>query len=622
MHGRLNGIWSAGRALAAAAALLALTLAACHPGMAEIDRRLAEVIGDSAARSSLTVPPRITPPPEAPRTPDLYDPRPQTTNPPADSLVFVELDRGPPDEVVAGLNTRLREYAIAAAGIDGGDVLQVSLRDALRLSQVQGLEYRDAEEDYLLTAISLLIERHRWGPRLFADSRVNVGGEGDDGRFDNAVNIVNTLRATQRLPYGGEAEARWVWNASEQLRSSVSGQYEQASTLVLQADLPLLRGAGLVAREDIIQAERDLVYAAREFENFRRTYFVSIAQDYFQLLQTVAEIQNRLLNLRSLRLYVRQQEALLDAGRVSEFEVNEARNDLVSAMSSLASTRERYTLAVDRFKVRLGIPVEQPVQLVGVNIAVSEPAADIETATQTALDFRLDLQNRRDQLEDTRRAVQIARNQLLPDLDLSGSVSIPTDPAEREGGLLIDPDETAWDVGLFLSLPIDRRIERLQLRQSLIRLEQQRRGFDQFIDNVVLDVRGRLRAIDLARFNLELAEARVRINERALEEQRLKADEVDTQDRLRVEQNLLNARNDRDAAVTDLRVAILDYLEAAGLLRVSPEGVVDRVPGMVVEIEDLPIDFGTLFGEVEDQGPGMDAIPEPEPPAAPAAEGL
>lgn len=572
--------------------------------MSQIDRRLAEVLGDSAAHSGLNTQPRIQPSAGTPRSAgSLYDTSPQTANPPAEALAYAELDRGQPGtpEVIEGLNERLRNYALHAGGIGADNLLKLSLSDSLRLAQRQGREYLSAEEDYIFAAIGLLTERHRWGPRLFADSSVSVGGDGDEGRFDNALSVVNTLRATKRLPYGGEAEARWVWNATEQLRSSVTGQYQQSSSLVLDASIPLLRGAGMVAREDIIQAERDLVYAARDFESFRREYFVSIAQDYFRLVQTVNELQNRLQQLRNLELFVRQEEALYEAGRRTEFNVNQARDRFVSARSSLAGTREQYTLQVDRFKLRLGISIEQPVQLIGARIQIAEPATTIEAATESALSYRLDLQNRRDRFVDSERGVLTSRNQLLPDLDLSGNVRFPTDPAAREGGLAIDPDEASWEAGLTLSLPLDRRIERLQLRQALIRLEQSRRDLDEFTDNVVLDARRRVREIDLARFRLELAESQVQINERRLEEQRLRADEVDTIERLDAERDWLDAKNSRDQALTDLRIAVLNYLDAVGQLRVSADGVIDPLPGMTVEIEDRPIDFEALFRD--DQSP-------------------
>ena len=57
--------------------------------------------------------------------------------------------------------------------------------------------------------------------------------------------------------------------ATEDLHRKVSGEGIQSAEIILEADIPLLRGAGNVAREDRIQAERDLIYAAREFERFR-----------------------------------------------------------------------------------------------------------------------------------------------------------------------------------------------------------------------------------------------------------------------------------------------------------------------------------------------------------------
>lgn len=600
------------------------SLAGCSNGMEQIDRRLAKVIGESASRNNLNQPPRIAQPGEVPTSRSgMYAENPATNNPSADSLSYEELDRGEPgtQEIIEGLNTRLRNFALTAGGIGADNVLTITLNDALRLAQRQGREYLSAEEEYILTAISLLIERHRWGPRLFNDTTVGVSGDGDEGRFDNALDVVNTLRVTQRLPYGGDVEARWVWDATEQLRSSVSDQYQQSSALVLDANIPLLRGAGMVAREDRIQAERDVVYAARDFEDFRREYFVSVAQDYFQLIQTVNGLQNRLLQIKSLELFVDQQQALYEAGRRTEFNVNEARNDLINARSSLASSREQYTLQIDRFKVRLGIPIERPVQVVGARIDIAEPSTTIEAATESALSYRLDLQNRRDQYVDTERGVRNARNQLLPDLDLSGGVRVPTDPDERVGQFAIDPDEASWDAAVTLSLPLDRRIERLQLRQALVRLEQSRRSLDEFTDNVVLEARRRVREIDLARFRLELAEASVAINERRLEEQQLKADEVDTRDRLNTETALLNAKNARDQALTDLRIAILNYLEAIGQLRVSPDGTLAPLPGMVVQIEDLPIDFPSLFSDQMTEADVEDMYPDDAPEADDGAQG-
>ena len=46
----------------------------------------------------------------------------------------------------------------------------LSLQDAFRQGQETAREHLTAQEDYLLSAIRLLKERHLWDPRLFAST--------------------------------------------------------------------------------------------------------------------------------------------------------------------------------------------------------------------------------------------------------------------------------------------------------------------------------------------------------------------------------------------------------------------------------------------------------------------
>ncbi|GIK18363.1 MAG: TolC family protein [Leptolyngbya sp. PLA2] len=594
---------------------LLLLAAGCGGGMAKIDRQLAKVVQDRSRAMAASSP--------GVRAPGEYTPdrsrtskTPATTNPEAGALSYVPGEQAESaDEELRRVNERLRRFHEQAAGGGAGEYIPLTLDRAFEVAQLEGREYRDAEEDYLVAAIRLLIERHRWGPRLFNDSSVSLSGEGDEGRFDNALRVVNTLRANQRLPYGGQAEARWVWRATEDLRSSVSGQYRQSSELVFDANMPLLRGAGTVAQESLIQSERDLVYAARDFEHFRRSYFVSIADDYFRLLQAAARINNQVSQLQSLRLFEEQQRAKFEAGRISQFDLNNATNRVLQAVSTLASLREQFTLQLDRYKVRLGIPVETSVRLSGVSFGLTAPVVDLDEATRAALAYRLDLQNRRDRLLDSQRNVDVARNNLLPDLGVGAQVGIPTDPDAREGGVAFDPDETRYEASMTLSLPLDRQIERLQLRQALLNRDRQQRAYERFSDDVVVDVRRRVREIDLARFRLELAERQVQINERRLEEQRIRADLVDTRTQLDALTDLLNSQNDRDQALTDLRIAVLNYLLASGQLRVRLDGSLEPLPGMDVRVEHIPLDYARLLGEDDEKLPVIVPPDEIEAPA-------
>jgi outer membrane protein TolC len=503
-----------------------------------------------------------------------YQKRPETTNPPASALGFAPADEA--RDVAARLERHARDAGVV--GLAEGRVL--SLQEALRLAQRQSREFLSAQEQYLLAAISLLVERHLWGPRFFNDTSVIIGGNADDGNFEHALSVINTLRATQRLPAGGSIEARWVWQATEQLRETASGRYRQSSALVLSGEVPLLRGAGSVAREDLIQTERNLVYAAREFERFRRTFLVDIAQDYFELQNAKAVLVNQERQLQSLRDNARRTAARVAAGRLEAFEQGIAENEVLSAEASLASQRESYALQLERFKIRLGLDPSERIIITEDTLEVPEPEIVPEDAGRLALEYRLDLQNQRDRLDDAARGVANARNALLPDLNLAGSVTFPTDDDARVGSLALSPDDLRYEASLTLALPLDRRVEQLRLRASLISLERARREYEKARDDVVVAVRAALRRIELARFQLRLAEQAVEINRKRRRGQELRADTVTTQALVDSENALLAAENQRDRARTNLRIAVLNYLLESDQLRVARDGTLEMLPGM------------------------------------------
>lgn len=505
---------------------------------------------------------------------------PPTDNPSAEELDF---QTASPDRDV---NARLERFAALEGGLDtnstpAAPARLITLAEALRLSQTSGREFLTAEEDYILAAIRLLIERHLWGPRFFDDVTARLAGDSDEGRYEHTASIINTLRVNQRLPSGGSVEAAAIYNATDQLRDQASGGYQQASRIALRGDIPLLRGAGEVAREDLIQAERDLIYQARAFERFRRQFLVDIATDYFDLIQSRSAITNQEVQLRSLERLADSTAQRVQAGRREAFEADLARNRVLSAQADLASLRERYILQIDRFKIRLGINVDEVCEVDPAVFELPEPELTPEEAARRALLYRLDLQNQRDQLEDARRALRNARQELLPDFDLSGEIGIPTDDTDSTGGLDPDIQELNYNAAATLSLPLDRQNERLRIRQAMIALQREQRFYEQARDNIIVSTRAALRNIEQARFQLTLAEQQVEINTRRLEGQRMQADEVDPQTVVDAENDKLESENQRDRALNALRTTVLNFLLESDQLRVSREGNLIPLPGMV-----------------------------------------
>jgi outer membrane protein TolC len=557
-------------------ALSLVSLSGCNRGLSDIDAKTQRLLATTSHRvdGGTVIPERTFHGENDKVGATERNKTPGTKNPPASDLTYSVADEA---RDVAG---RLDAYDAQSVPKKSDGSVRINLSEALKTAQRSAPEYLAAEEDYIFVAIRLLIERHLWTPQLFNDTSVGIGGTGTNGSFQSAVTVLNDLKVTQRLPYGGSVQAEWIWQATNQLREQATGRYTQSSSLVLSGTVPLLRGAGYVAQESLIQAERNLVYQARTFEDFRRQFFVSIASQYYQLLQAQSGLRNQEQNVKTLENITAGETARYEAGRIAEFRRNVAQANLLSARATLAGAREAFIVQVEQFKIRLGLASTAAIELIEQELDMPEPETTLDAAVAYALDLRLDLQNRRDQLDDQRRAVANAKNALLPDLNFNASAAVPTDPNKRVGGLSFQPEDLQYQAGVTFGLPLNREQERLTLRQQTIAMARAIRDFNVFRDQLAVGVRQAVRQIDLARFQLTLAEQQVEINKRRVLETELKADEVETQFKVDAANQLQNSEDQRDLARTTLRNAVLDYLRQTGLLRISREGLFERLPGM------------------------------------------
>jgi len=587
--------------------LIVLAAGACT-SLDRIDREVEEVLERESARlGGGAVAPPIRPlnPEEAERITDDVVRQPDTRNPPASALRY---DQAAADRDVA---RALEEYAEVEE-----DAVRLDLDDALRVFQETGREYITAREEYTLAAIRLLQERHLWGPRFFNDTVAAIDSTAGDPDADIPLRIINELRATQRLPYGGDVEASIIWDATEQLRSTATEDYVQATQIVLSGDIPLLRGAGrVVAQDNLIQAERNLVYAARSFERTRRELLVDIASDYFALLNQLERIRNQIRSIESRRQSVERTRAEVEAGKRRALEIRQQQQNLLSAEDALIGLRESYLRSLDRFKIRLGLPVTTPVVIERSDLVLPEPDVTPTAASLNALAFRLDLQNARDFIDDARRDVVTARNRLLPDLDLAGAISVGTGDDERIGNFDFEWQRPEYSASVTFGLPLDREIERLGLRASIIALQREQRDYEAFRDNVILDARAARRNIDQLRFSILLNEQRVENIRLQIEEQKLR-DDTDPFDLTRSEDELLEAENNLSLAQQQLRTAVLEFLLATGQLRVDFQGRFEPLPGM----EDPPLPGDVRLDPAEPSGdleqPELDPAADPEAPDA------
>ncbi|MEM7627410.1 MAG: TolC family protein [Planctomycetota bacterium] len=561
-----------------------------------IEDQQARTLGPTAAYGD-----RIDPATPIDPRPADYDKNPATNNPTAAKL---DTQRAPD-------NGPLPPPAILDDGSQA-DTLRLDLESLLAYAIEHSPEYRNEREALFLTTLSLIIERHEWGPRFFSAISGVVEGVPEAGDKDTALELIASLGVTQRLPYGGTVSASALVDYVTFLQqASTNTLPDETESVALQVtvDLPLLRGAGRSADtvETLIQAERDLVYAVRGFERFRREYFVDLSTRYFDLLRRQRQLANRELQLRNLEQSAELFTALAEAGRQSYFQSQRAEQRVLRARNSLVNQQEAYASQIDDLKIRIGIPTTRPVEIVPVDIDVPGVLLDADRSVQNGLELRLDLQTIDDQVDDARREVLIAKNNLLPDLDFNGSLFLPTSETIISSDSEFDAGDGDFEAGLTLDLPLDRKIEYTDYRAALVRLEREKRDRQVSRDRVALEVRAAVRAIEQARYIVQLQDRAVQINERRAEQIEINQRDLGPEEVIDVQEDLLDARDDRDAAASDLRISILDYLLATGQMRIGPDGRW-QAPGQLRAIADQPpLTPETPYGDtIESPLPAVD----------------
>jgi len=559
---------------------LAPALMGCNQGLSGIDRKASKII---AQRTEALGGDAIAPDfdhldsvrAEADRIrhdSSNTDPYPATRNPAAADLNIPRAD------VQGEVDALLKRYGEA-----GPDVERFTLQQTLKYAVENAREYKTAKEELLLAALRLMLQRHQFGPRFFDDITSSFRGDPEGGDYEIAARLINEFRVTQRLTSGGDLSIRALVDATEQLRRRVGdpNTESQSASLILSANLPLLRGAGDVAQESLISAERTMVYATRTFERFRQQFLFNIATDYFDLVRARAQIENARRVLGSREKLYAETQAMYKSGRNPQFELSETRARVLTSQNSLADQRDRYTVQLERFRIRLGLPPDNPYLIDTVaSFNLPVPALDMNESARRGLLYRLDLQTTRDRVDDSRRGVANARNDLLPDLNLSASATIPSEAGLRRSGLQLDGQNIDYSASITFGLPLDRESERINLRQATIDLERAARDLREAEDNVELSVRSAMRDIQLALFSLQIQNESIRIIERRIVGLELRRAEVTARTRIDAQDELSAALDARDAAIRDLRVAIMRYLLETGQFRVDENGQFIAPPGM------------------------------------------
>lgn len=507
----------------------------------------------------------------------------------ADEEVYALLDQRRAElfDKDAGFRIERDPEALRARLLTGDDphaeAIALDILVSLEIAAENNRNFQDQRENLYRTALDLTFERWRfsWQPSLSGNlgvagsgsSTATASGNADLGmakQFGSGALVLGNIGTTLlRAIDRGDG-----WDALQDLSFSVT--------------LPLLRGSAReVILEPLTQAERDLVYAVRDYERFRSSFAVDVVTSYYGLLRTLDNITNEQANYASLKLLRERNQRLAEAGKLTDIQVDQAQQDELRSESRLLQLEESYGRQLDQFALLLGLPTETPLELDreelgrlkeldGSDLLDLDPGA----LGSFALEHRLDQINLDDQLLDAERRTRVAADALRAGLDLEASVS---GTSEEGRPLSYRSNTLPWSLGLGFDLPIDQLPERNAYRSSLLDRDRALRSVESSRDSILAAVYDAFRQTQSTQQRyliqlsaVELAGKRVRSAQLKLE-----AGRSSTRDVLEAQEDLLSAQNAATSALIDFALARLRLYRDLELLQLDEEGI-------RLETESLP----------------------------------
>lgn len=571
------------------AALPPLLLTACASIRLATDRDVAAAIAERQRealqyRAPVPVDDPRQPDPPAGRETRRRVPSPTSTNVPEDFRGVAASTSAPASVSTEGVTSQASEVSSQPARMRDK---VFTLTDSLRYAMQHRRDFITAREDLYLVALRLTLERHLWTPQFAAQLRTVYGNFGEATDFDQAMRFVADLNVSQRLPLGGEFTAGAVGTLIRDVKKSITAA--EGSNINLGLNIPLLRGAGHVAREQLIQLERDLTYAVREYERFRRRQIRDVASAYFELLRSKQAVFDAQSSVDRAREDFERAEAMEKSGSTGEeaspLDTRRAQQRLLSEINRAEQLREQFRFDTDQFKLLIGMPVDEPIgmddleSIVDIETQINEgrypllqmpPAAnDVERAVQIAVERRYDLLNTKDQVEDARRALANARNAMLPDLDWISSLSFDTDPAHFNAAAH-EFERANWRSEMVMAMD-DRMTERTQYRSARIELRRRERNHLERLEAVRVEVRRAVSQIRLQERLVAIQTENVAVAQlrRDFAQIQFEDGKIGNRDKVEAEDELASALDDLNAAKTARWAALLEFRTATETLEIE-----------------------------------------------------
>lgn len=476
------------------------------------------------------------------------------------------------------------EKAIFIAAAAQDRVLRIGLVDCIAYALKNNSEIKIERIEPKLRDVDVKIAKADFEPSFSADFSVHdnteVASSVLQGTGSNSFNSQDTnLNAgvSGKLVTGTEYGLEFF---SQRYKSDSSFQvfnpYYAAEPKITLTQ-PLFKGFGiLVNRADIIIAQNNRRISA---ENFKGTVMDIISKTKISYYSYIYYLENYALLKASLeraeKLWKINKERY-EKGLLSSVDLLETETAVAEREKALLGAEGNLKRAEDDLKLITNLVDDAEVwnaklELIYVKPEFKEEEVDLVECLKEAFIYRPDYNSRKTDLKNRDIRIVTAKNALLPTLDLVSSFGLNglgknyQDALEKANG-----DYPDWSVGFKLNIPWGGA-ERAGFDQRNLEKAQALLAFKRMEQNIILEVRDRVRAVDIQIRQVKACKLSKEKEEENYEAQkeRYVAGQVSTHDLLDYQEKLAQAQLDYLKAFVDYKIALTDLDKSQGLTLVK-----------------------------------------------------
>ncbi|MFC1591170.1 TAXI family TRAP transporter solute-binding subunit [Thermodesulfobacteriota bacterium] len=434
----------------------------------------------------------------------------------------------------------------------------MSLQETTLVALKRNLAIAIGARNPLLKQLDIAIQKAEFYPTLAAGVRQQVH---DQESILRSKTQTLSAAISEKLPTGTQVKIGADWVTWDDTKS----KYTHAGSAFFEMSQPLLEGMGLeINLSDYRLAREDAEISIESFRDTLIGTLSTVRSQYYELLRTFDTLLIEQQTLELARAQNERTAALAMIGKVPEGELTIAKAQYASRQDNVILARKNYRDQEDALlqllRAQFLYSVEPTLRL-PLGKKIFAPVYKFDTNEMvTAFQKRPDVRNTLAAIEKAYINERVAKNALLPNLDLNMRLYNTANTFRHEEDVLHDFrdfNDVMFSLGLGLTLPLPNTADRSSYIKAQIAREQTLLSLEQVRETVQREVREAVRSVQSAEQRIPITKNALNEAEKQIAEQLLKFNNGETDNF-----NVFRAITDfADARLAELN-ALVDYYQA------------------------------------------------------------